>query len=355
MKKDKENRRKRRHNSNENCEDAVENERSTTSKPSTSTKRSRIEEQESFTVEAEGNNPNESKARSAGVMEKAKVKEGGNPSDDVDSVVTTVTRSEQSEQLKEENDASVRKTENTQSSTTDDVQQRQNLNTEDAQQVQADDQPQRKRKRRVRVKKVREDLRQQMEFYFCDANLRKDRYMTELVSKNENGWVEVVEFLKFNKIKALLEEKDLEIGEVVKAVRGSEVIEVSDDLKKIRRNLEKHPVKPKSQQMIDDCTVYVQGLQSIASVEWLRGNFTEFGQVDYVSLPRGPNGRHKGFGFIEFADVASAENACKFYSLQGGRINGPGGSCLDAVGRSWVHGGSGSFGNNLKSNHTNSS
>lgn len=34
------------------------------------------------------------------------------------------------------------------------------------------DQTQRKKRRRVRVKKVREDIKQQMEFYFCDANLR---------------------------------------------------------------------------------------------------------------------------------------------------------------------------------------
>lgn len=49
------------------------------------------------------------------------------------------------------------------------------------------DQPQRKRKRRVRVKKVREDLKQQMEFYFCDANLRFRMHMiTDIKSLCEN-------------------------------------------------------------------------------------------------------------------------------------------------------------------------
>lgn len=45
--------------------------------------------------------------------------------------------------------------------------------------------------------------------------------------------VEVSMFLKFNKIKTLLEEKGLEIGEVVKAVRGSELLEVSTEGLKI--------------------------------------------------------------------------------------------------------------------------
>lgn len=34
------------------------------------------------------------------------------------------------------------------------------------------EQTQRRKRKRVRVKKVREDIKQQMEFYFCDANLR---------------------------------------------------------------------------------------------------------------------------------------------------------------------------------------
>lgn len=37
-------------------------------------------------------------------------------------------------------------------------------------------------------------------------------------------------FLKFNKIKTLLEEKGLEIGEVIKAVNGSELLEVLKSL-----------------------------------------------------------------------------------------------------------------------------
>ncbi|XP_022654652.1 la-related protein 6A-like isoform X2 [Varroa jacobsoni] len=219
------------------------------------------------------------------------------------------------------------------------------------------DQPQRKRKRRVRVKKVREDLKQQMEFYFCDANLRKDRFMTELVSKAKDGWVEVSTFLKFNKIKTLLEEKGLEIGEVIKAVNGSELLEVSDDFKSIRRDFVTHPIKTKSQQMVNDCTIYVQGLPQIASVDWLREVFSEFGYVEYVSLPRAPNGRHKGFGFVEFAEVIGAENACKFYNLRGGCSPGSEAECAGTSGSNWSHAGGygGSFSNNVNNNHTNMS
>ena len=44
-----------------------------------------------------------------------------------------------------------------------------------------------RKRKRVRVKKLRQDISKQLEFYFCDANLRKDRYMKELVAAGENG------------------------------------------------------------------------------------------------------------------------------------------------------------------------
>ena len=56
----------------------------------------------------------------------------------------------------------------------------------DQPQVEQNETKGRKRKR-VRVKKLRQDVSKQLEFYFCDANLRKDRYMKELVAAGQDG------------------------------------------------------------------------------------------------------------------------------------------------------------------------
>lgn len=52
-----------------------------------------------------------------------------------------------------------------------------------------DEQAQKKgrKRKRFRVKKLRQDISKQLEFYFCDANLRKDRYMKELVAAGQDG------------------------------------------------------------------------------------------------------------------------------------------------------------------------
>lgn len=42
-------------------------------------------------------------------------------------------------------------------------------------------------KPRKRKQQLFKNIREQMEFYFSDANLRKDRFMTELVQENDEG------------------------------------------------------------------------------------------------------------------------------------------------------------------------
>ncbi|XP_060520486.1 la-related protein 7 [Cylas formicarius] len=160
---------------------------------------------------------------------------------------------------------------------------------------------------RHRKKHFYNTILNQMEFYFSDSNLSKDRFLSHLLS--ENNHVDIDLFFKFNKIRKL----NCTVEDIRKAIKKSEIIELSEDGQKIGR---KKPVKVKDN--VDACTIYVENIKSDANHEWLRQVFSEFGQVTYVSIPKYKHNRvNKGFAFIEYETEREANEALSFFESVG--------------------------------------
>ncbi|XP_046436699.1 la-related protein 7 [Neodiprion fabricii] len=153
-----------------------------------------------------------------------------------------------------------------------------------------------KKKPRLRKKALHAAIRKQMEFYFGDANLSKDRFLGNLIK--QDPYVDLQIFLRFNKIRALT----TDINQIVKALQKSEMLSVSEDGSKVCRIT---PIRRKDN--VDECSIYVQRLPLNADHEWLSNVFSQYGKVAYVSIPRyKSNKRIKGFAFIEFDEPSSA-------------------------------------------------
>ena len=161
-----------------------------------------------------------------------------------------------------------------------------------------------KKERRHRRKQLINLLRQQMEFYLSSANINKDRFIKSLFE--DGPYVDLELFLtKFNKIKSLT----TEVKHLVKAVESSSFLELSEDKTKVKRSI---PVQVKENEI--DCTLYVENLPSIADHDYIRQIFSQYGTIDYISLPRFKQcGRPKGFAFIEFDCPESAQKALKSF------------------------------------------
>lgn len=157
---------------------------------------------------------------------------------------------------------------------------------------------------RKRHKKLIVDVCQQIEFYFSDANLRKDRFLRQEMDKSAEGYVRVDILASFNKIMSMTKDRKI----VASAIQLSAILELSKDEKLVRR---KEALKPAKFDP-DDCTVYVECLPKKADHNWLRRAFSCCGNVVYVSLPRyRSTGDIKGFAFIEFETPEEAERACE--------------------------------------------
>ena len=115
--------------------------------------------------------------------------------------------------------------------------------------------------------------------------------------------------MTFNKIKNILNGGNEAI--IRKALSRSIVLELSEDQTKVRRK-ENAPVK--SQDEIDDCTIYVEQIPINSNHESIKSSFERFGKVAYVSLPRYKKSRQiKQFGFVEFEDQESIGKAIQSF------------------------------------------
>nr|XP_023015015.1 la-related protein 7 [Leptinotarsa decemlineata] len=163
------------------------------------------------------------------------------------------------------------------------------------------------KKGRQRKKQLYNRILQQMEFYFSNSNLTKDRFMSQLLK--EDPYVNLKIFMDFNKIKKL----NCTIDDIRKAISKSKIIELSEDKEKIRRIT---PLVTKEN--VDECTIYVENIKLDADHEWLTQLFSDFGKIDYVSIPKYMNNKgNKGFAFIEFEKESDAKSALAFFDSIG--------------------------------------
>lgn len=160
-----------------------------------------------------------------------------------------------------------------------------------------------KKEYRKRMKGLLSNVRKQMEFYFGDANINKDRFMKQHVDSSPDGYLPISLFLSFHKIQSLTDSSEI----VARALSKSDLLAVSEDKTKVRRT---RPVHYMTQEEVDAKTVYVEGLPKHADHDWISNHFSVCGRVAYVSLPRyRQTGDIKGFAFVEFFTPEEATKA----------------------------------------------
>uniref|UniRef100_UPI00398F5689 la-related protein 7 isoform X1 n=2 Tax=Pristiophorus japonicus TaxID=55135 RepID=UPI00398F5689 len=158
------------------------------------------------------------------------------------------------------------------------------------------------KKKRSRVNKVLSEIKKQVEFWFGDVNLHKDRFLQEQIQKSRDGYVDLSVLTVFNKMKKLTTDVKL----IARALKNSDVIELNVEGTKLRRRMALG-VQP---QDVDDRTVYVELLPKNVLHGWINRVFSKCGNVVYISIPRyKTTGDPKGFAFVEFETTSGAQKA----------------------------------------------
>lgn len=114
------------------------------------------------------------------------------------------------------------------------------------------------KKEQVNDEELQNKIIKQIEYYFGDSNLSRDKFLQEQISKDD-GWVPLSVLLTFNRLSKLSEDPKFIVDSLDKSDEG--LIEIHESREKIRR----HPERPLPEQNeehrkeIISRTAYVKG------------------------------------------------------------------------------------------------
>ncbi|XP_050419012.1 lupus La protein homolog isoform X1 [Patella vulgata] len=156
----------------------------------------------------------------------------------------------------------------------------------------------------------------QMEYYFGDINLAKDKFLQEKI-KEDDGYVTFEVLLTFNKLKSITE--DVEV--IVAAIKKSEnnLLEVSEDGKKVRRSPEK-PLPENNKERRDDLnnrSIYCKGFPEDCDFDTIKEFLDKHGVVENIYLRR-IGKKFKGSIFAVFKTKEQADSFVKAESIKFG-------------------------------------
>jgi len=161
--------------------------------------------------------------------------------------------------------------------------------------------------------KIEQDIIRQIEYYFSESNMRRDKFLIQKIEADEGKWVPISVLLTFKRLKELTEDAKVVADTMRKSNNG--ITEISEDNEKIRR----HPDNPLPEfnearrKELMNRTAYAKGfpLDSTMSIilQFINNNFEKvenvimrkyFNQIEKSYL-------FKGSVFILFETKEAAE------------------------------------------------
>ena len=153
-------------------------------------------------------------------------------------------------------------------------------------------------------------VKRQIEFYFSDANFRKDRYLREHANESADGSVPISVLLTFKRLQAMTTDPAV----VAKVMAQSTSVLVNDEKTALRRAV------PFSMQSRDDSrerTMFASNVDESATLEKLQEVFATPEGCEVLLVRMRRDNRTKQFigsVFVEYGSVAQLQTAlaCKF-------------------------------------------
>jgi lupus La protein len=172
--------------------------------------------------------------------------------------------------------------------------------------------------------KLEQDIIRQVEYYFSESNMRRDKFLTQKIEENEGKWIPFSVLLTFNRLKALSEDAKIVAETMLKSSHG--IIEVSEDREKVRR----HPDNPLPEfnearrKELMGRTAYAKGFpldsKMTTLIEYFNNNFEKVENVVMRKYFKQEDKAYyfKGSVFVLFETKEAAEDFVKREDLKYG-------------------------------------
>jgi len=164
-------------------------------------------------------------------------------------------------------------------------------------------------------KDLQAQIIKQVEYYFGDANLARDKFLSEEITK-DNGWITLELLLKFKRMQALTSDAEVVCAALDTSDEG--LIEISEDRLKLRRHPER-PLPEQNEETRKECitrTAYVKGFPLEAEMSELIEFFDNYDKVvnivmrKYMDKPTKVY-KFKGSVFVTFQKKEQCEEFMK--------------------------------------------
>lgn len=159
------------------------------------------------------------------------------------------------------------------------------------------------------MSEVSAKILKQVEFYFSDSNLPRDKFLKGLVDKDAEGWVEITTLASFARMKALSTDIDV----VVAAIKTSpSLLKVNEDGTKVKRCTPLPETTDFAQQQTERSS-YAKGFPEDTTLDIIEEFFTselkEGEKLNAVRMRRmkDKDKKFKGSVFLEFSTKETAE------------------------------------------------
>lgn len=167
------------------------------------------------------------------------------------------------------------------------------------------------------VSELERSIIDQIEYYFGDANLFRDKFLQGEIAKND-GWVPLATMLKFKRLAALSEDAAIIVGAIDKSDEG--LVEISADRESIRRHPER-PLPEKNEETRKEVisrTAYVKGFPLDLEMPALLEFFKAFPKVANIVIRKyldKPTKTYKSKGSV-FATFSTRDQCAAFLSQE---------------------------------------
>ncbi|GJD06371.1 Lupus La protein [Galdieria sulphuraria] len=152
---------------------------------------------------------------------------------------------------------------------------------------------------------LEDKVRNQVEFYFSDANLPRDKFLRSKTGESGDGYVYLDIIASFKRLRSLTTDMSI----IREALKNSNLVELNEDGTKLRRK-SALPCSISNKRK----TIYVKGFpqQKEPELESVVELFAPYGVVCSVRFRRYPDTKKfKGSAFIEFETEEAAQRAAE--------------------------------------------
>ncbi|KAG9477297.1 hypothetical protein GDO78_002605 [Eleutherodactylus coqui] len=147
---------------------------------------------------------------------------------------------------------------------------------------------------------------QQIEYYFGDHNLPRDKFLKEQISLDD-GWVPLQTMIKFNRLNKLT----TDFAKIIEALKKSKsgLLQIDEEKTKIRRSPDRPlpEVTEEYRNALKSKSVYIKGFQPDTSLDEIKAWLDGKGAIENIQMRRTLQKAFKGSVFIVFETEEAAK------------------------------------------------